>query len=344
MKKGFISITIIYSFLLVFVFTLLTLLAIYTQKTRLLDSIVYEAKQEMFAKKSLFNYTGGYEIYPITETGYYYIEAYGAQGGNTPSEYVIYLNVEPPYAYYGGKGGKVSGYLYMVEGEKLYIYVGGQGDNTTHASNQTCNGGYNGGGSCKNGSSTGYIATGGGGASDIRYFGTKTVTSNDLLWDSELGLNSRIMVAGGGGGVISCPHCSSTTGTITSGDGGGIEGGTSEGRITGETSRIAHGGGQTGETTMFGKGSFDKTTFNEPGGGGGYYGGDTNSYAAGGGSSFISGYSGCNAITNSNNREPINNPNHYSGKIFERSSMTSGVNEGDGKVLINYIGNSLPEE
>lgn len=52
MKKGFISITVIYSFLLLFVFTLLAMLTLYTQKTRLVDPIVAEAKESLYNLKS----------------------------------------------------------------------------------------------------------------------------------------------------------------------------------------------------------------------------------------------------------------------------------------------------
>lgn len=48
MKKGFISMTIVYSFLLVFIFTLLAFLLLYTQKSRLVDSIVNEAKEQLY--------------------------------------------------------------------------------------------------------------------------------------------------------------------------------------------------------------------------------------------------------------------------------------------------------
>ena len=50
MKKGFISMTIIYSFLLIFIFTLLALLVLYTQKSRLVDTIVYQAKDKIEEK------------------------------------------------------------------------------------------------------------------------------------------------------------------------------------------------------------------------------------------------------------------------------------------------------
>jgi hypothetical protein len=48
MKKGFISMTIVYSFLLVFIFTLLAFLVLYTQKSRLVDSIVNESKEQLY--------------------------------------------------------------------------------------------------------------------------------------------------------------------------------------------------------------------------------------------------------------------------------------------------------
>ena len=48
MKKGFISMTVIYSFLLIFVFTLLTLLVLYSQKSRLVDSMTNEAKEQLY--------------------------------------------------------------------------------------------------------------------------------------------------------------------------------------------------------------------------------------------------------------------------------------------------------
>ena len=48
MKKGFISMTIVYSFLLIFIFTLLALLLLYTQKSRLVDSIVNESKEQIY--------------------------------------------------------------------------------------------------------------------------------------------------------------------------------------------------------------------------------------------------------------------------------------------------------
>lgn len=344
MKKGFISITVIYSFLLIFIFTILMFLTIYTQKSRLVDSIVYEAKEQIYLKKQIYTYNGSYYVYNVPTDGYYFIEAYGAQGGDitTPRTYA------PTHKYNGGRGGYVSGYIHMLEGEKLYIYVGGQGESENENS-QTANyvsaGGYNGGGSGKNNpSNSGRIATGGGGASDIRYFGADyTPSTNDLKWDSVLGLNSRIMVAGGGGGAFSCIICTAVH-WGANGHGGGLTGVNGEGKNAGVEINEDTGGTQT--STSFGKGVDGITE--RPGGGGGYYGGNTATFTAGGGSSFISGYidndnNECNAITSSTNRTHTNDPYHYSGKKFINGTMVQGGRRGNGEVSIEFVGNTMAD-
>ncbi|WP_027452638.1 glycine-rich protein, partial [Segatella albensis] len=70
------------------------------------------------------------------------------------------------------------------------------------------------------------------------------------------------------------------------------------------------------------------------GGGGGYYGGCAHGNEGGlvglrgsGGSSFISGYSGCDAIAESSTEDNIihtGQPNHYSGKVFTNPVMIDG--------------------
>jgi hypothetical protein len=68
-------------------------------------------------------------------------------------------------------------------------------------------------------------------------------------------------------------------------------------------------------------------------GGNGYYPGGTGAHGAGtvstgaGGSSYISGYSGCKAITSTSTSSNIthsSSPNHYSGKVFTSMSMIAG--------------------
>ena len=97
--------------------------------------------------------------------------------------------------------------------------------------------------------------------------------------------------------------------------------------------------------------------------GGGYYGGysstDSPAGGAGGGSGFISGYDGCNAISEESTESKIihtNQENHYSGKYFTNAILLDGnsnnipdkvsneqeqPNSGDGFAKITFLGKSL---
>ena len=107
-----------------------------------------------------YNYTGNYQTFEATATGYYKVELWGGYGFGT------------------GYGGYTSGTIKLEKGELLYVYVGNKGttgNNKTTFNNGTGNqGGYN-----------------GGGATDIRL-----IAGN---WDNFDSLKSRIMVAGAGG-------------------------------------------------------------------------------------------------------------------------------------------------
>ena len=46
-KKGFISMTIIYTFLLLLIFTLLTMMLLYSQKTKIIDALVEGGKKNI---------------------------------------------------------------------------------------------------------------------------------------------------------------------------------------------------------------------------------------------------------------------------------------------------------
>ena len=275
-----------------------------------------------------YEFTGAYDSYTAQAPGYYFIETWGAQGGIG-----YYLTSPTP-----GKGAYSSGYLYLSKGEKIYIYVGGKGGDATSATS-IATAGYNGGGA-GNKSSDGDDASGaGGGATDIRYFGNTPPTASDLEWNSTLGLNSRIMVAAGGGGS----HSSHPTEVVSYRD--GMDGGTLAVNgilstwtstwvpIVNQTSGNAFGIGATGLNVAH-AGS---------GGGGGYYGGVNNSNVtysgrASGGSSFMSGYAGSNAITSASDRTHTHNTLHYSGKYFLDGTMKSGVREGNGQATIKYVG------
>ena len=201
-----------------------------------------------------------------------------------------------------GKGAYTKGIINLTKGTKLYIYVGGFN-------------GYNGGG----GSSTNRS---GGGATDIRL-------TDGTDFDS---LKSRIMVAAGGGG-----HEHGAPGGTINGINGGHHSVVSDsysGRGATQTSGgIANSNG--GTVGSFGQGG-NGTTYSDGhlggSGGGGYYGGSGARWHAGGGSgsSFISGYEGCNAISEQSTADNIIHTGqsiHYSGLSFTDSEMIAGNSE-----------------
>ena len=261
-----------------------------------------------------YEYTGEYQTFKAVFSGYYQFEAYGAQGGTGITS--------------GGKGAYTTGEIYLNASDIVYIYVGGTSTSTS--------GGWNGGGN-------GYTR-GGGGATDIRL-----VSTTDLnVWNEFESLKSRIMVAAGGSGD------SWYTGNSSSHRANGAAGGGLTG-ATGPTGWNAGYSGTGGQQAMggyslnnnlntyggFGYGGNAGTTSysSGSGGGGGYYGGggaDAIS-SGGGGSSYISGYVGCNSIEETSTEKNIihnGSAYHYSNKYFLNSSMTEGVNSGNGKVVI----------
>ncbi len=288
-----------------------------------------------------FEYNGSYGTFVASESGYYFVEAFGAQGGS--AEYTTLYN--------GGNGAYTSGYVYLSQGDEVYVYVGGMGvsHSGTSTDTETLNGnGYNGG-------AAGYFAAnnsnagGGGGATDIRYFGNTTPSSSDLAWNSNLGLNSRIMVAGGGGGAAS--HSGSPNYSGNGGAGGNLVGqdaqynnltcyryGTGGTQTSGGQSVACSSSYTTSSTGGFGTGGAYYS-----GGGGGYYGGGGGQHtSAGGGSSFISGYAGCDAITSSSSRVHTGSANHYSGLTFEKGKMRTDIRSGNGYAKIVYVGSEIP--
>ncbi|MDB0441517.1 glycine-rich protein [Clostridioides difficile] len=207
-----------------------------------------------------FNYTGSEQSVTL-KPGKYKFECWGAcggHGGNPPSDAIF------------GHGGYSCGELILKKSTKFYVYVGqvGLGSNSTVNS-------FNGGGRGN--------SIGGGGATDIRLVGGD--------WDNPQGLLSRIIVAGGGGGV----YFGTSSTAIKAGFGGGFEGVTGKGvnnthtpggtQFQGGISSIEDGNG------IFGIGGTPAGTkyIAYCGGGGGWYGGGC-SYSVtcggGGGSSY----------------------------------------------------------
>ena len=219
-----------------------------------------------------------------------------AWGASGNNNYNSYTKANPSYA------GYTSGVISLSKGESLYLYVGGQGKTFNCCTSQGSN-------------------AGSGGASDVRLVsGT---------WNNTASLASRIMVAGGAGGTYS----------DSSAPGGGAAGGltsysTSNSNHTVASSTQVAGGaaGLNGNAGGFGYGgSHSQSAYNS--GAGGYYGGGSGP-SGGGGTSYISGHTGCVAITSQSSLTPKSGCTtgtsdnscslHYSGKKFTDTVMIDG--------------------
>ncbi len=283
-----------------------------------------------------FDYTGDVQSYTVPLAGTYKLEVWGAEGGGAS----ITL---------GGKGAYVSGYLKLLKGSILYIYVGEHGDifdahdiiktETFESKKNKSDDNIftlgrinhtifnNGGESVKIRDGWSY---GGGGSTDIRL--------SKGEWNSFNSLKTRIIVASGGGGA--CTYFANEEG----GNAGGLTGFSGIENV-GDDGDDATGGEQsqgglhgTGdhmypETTRANFGFTEYNYVTTGGGGNGYYAGGNGNHGNGtvgsgaGGSSFISGYPGCNAISESSTSTNIihsGSPNHYSGYVFSNMQMIPG--------------------
>ena len=279
-----------------------------------------------------YNYTGNTQKFTVPKTGNYKIELWGAQGCNDSE-------TGYGYNYVCGKGAYTSGIINLKKGTDIYIYVGSAGTSTSS---------YNGGG-------IGFTTSVryGGGATDIRYF-ESTPTEDDLGEKSDIGLRSRIMVAGAGGGSVNKYQTvvgdaggisannayqtdyinnSAMGGTQTSGGTVNNHNATAKQATAGTFGLGGNGGGITTSCTSCTNGSF--------GGGAGYYGGAggsnlmSGSFPSAGGSSFISGHTGCVALKSSESNDPLTNcfsgtsdiacSYHYSGYKFTDTIMIDGT-------------------
>ena len=209
----------------------------------------------------IFTYEENYPFEYFLKKGKYLLEVWGAQGGNPSNT--------------GGEGGYSRGILTLFSTTKILIYCGEKGTFGQAQFSQTFNhGGANYYGEYRPPSGSG------GGSTDIRF--------------SE-SFESRIIVAGGGGGAGSWQANNVQIG----GYGGGIQGG--DGKSTIETpgigaSNINPNGFELGKGT---DGYGDH--YSGGGGGGGYYGGQgAYESGGGGGTGYVSKYL-LNAYTLSGN-------------------------------------------
>ncbi|WP_051230944.1 glycine rich domain-containing protein [Segatella albensis] len=272
---------------------------------------------------------------PLATT--YKIECWGAQGGNMNFDDVVVGGV---------KGGYTSGILNLLKQSTLYIYVGQHPDTQDYIgcieTIRSFSKGYNGGGAgayhCQAGNS-------GGGATDLRL-----VSGN---WNDFNSLKSRIMVAAGGTGTGHMPYPNADAkagagGGLTGFEGQDYRGPNVETRYRGTGGTQTYAGNCQEELESingvsvkdsklyqggfgFGGDAYSEFKMGGVGGGGGYYGGGASCrghVCGGGGSSFISGYTGCDAISSESTENNIihtGQPNHYSGKVFTNPVMIDGA-------------------
>lgn len=285
--------------------------------------------------------------------GDYKIECWGAQGSNMLDKV-------------GGKGGYCKGTV-NLSNRTIYIYVGAQ------------SGGFGGGGVTIESERNNYFGNDGGGATDIRLVQGNTYKDFNSL-------KSRIIVAAGGGGANHRTKEGEDPrwGQGDGGYGGGLNGGNGKRDDTaiswnspnlpyvvltygatqktgGYQSYSYKKNGQFGDYNIktdtrgkFGYSFSAPESFVQSGGGGGYYAGCAGGHVgASGGSSFISGYSGCDAISESSTEQAIvhtGQPNHYSGLVFTDTQMIDGANvmpspnggteighSGDGACIISWF-------
>ena len=274
-----------------------------------------------YSKGLLSDHEGTGRAFTIPATGTYCFECWGAQGGDATRIY----NYGPDTN--GGRGGYASGTFDLTTILTLYVYVGQQGGTDNTSTTRTFNGGGGGYGTV----STSSGGTRGGGATDVRLL----AASESNGWSGTASLKTRLVIAGGGGGTsywYTSSNQESITGSGCGGGGGGITG--HSGHVgyrytnnsvvytASEVSsklKVATGGSQTaggeipkwendvlnsitGTAGTYGMGASGVDMYQGAGGGGHYGGASSGCMAAlvttgSGGSGFVSGASGCVAIS-----------------------------------------------
>jgi hypothetical protein len=254
----------------------------------------------MALKTIILNYTGIMQTW-IPPEGVYRIkiECYGAKGGGSMMNGSVNSN--------GAKGGYCCGeYTFERNTQrKLYIYVGGAGIDGRFSNTP---GGWNGGGIGTYDGRDDEGGGSGGGASDVRLVAASSGSWYDTShtsWDTDKSLLSRIIVAGGGGGL---------SWNFTAGEGGGLTGGRGANNTSTsatQTSGYAFGRGQDAWSVVWdGNGG----NIGQGGGGGGWYGGYT--------SAVYPNVSGCGGSS-------------YYGNLINAKTI-AGLNNDKGKVTITY--------
>ncbi|MBQ1703957.1 MAG: hypothetical protein II021_05725, partial [Oscillospiraceae bacterium] len=108
----------------------------------------------------VYPYTGYTQTFTAPITGDYFMQAWGADGGDA-TVYMI-------WARKGGKGAYTSGTIHLEAGQMIYVYVGGAGQTGFRQRNAYSRGGWNGGGNGANSYDGDEGSGAGGGATDFR--------------------------------------------------------------------------------------------------------------------------------------------------------------------------------
>ena len=255
-----------------------------------------------------FDYTGAEQTLPIQATGYYQLEAWGAEGGRSTNA--------------GGKGGYSTVIYKLNANTTLYVYCGEKGANSNSNDNTGGVGGWNGGGNGGTALPTynGMGGGGGGGATHIATSQIGAITSDNSLFTgaaaNPTAKSDLILVAGGGGGgaYIRC----------VAGAGGGDSWTVGKRASDGDADvNYKNGTNVTFTGSQGGKGKDYNDAGNQRGGSGGHGGGfkavsildgQQQTYAGCGGSGWV-----------------ISNANASNG------FTTPGTHSGDGKVVISWV-------
>ena len=253
----------------------------------------------------------------IPATGWYTIQAYGAEGGASTTNAGGTGNSK-----LGGKGGLSSIVYQFTQGQTLYIYCGGKGGNASLGTNGGGAAGWNGGGKGGDGYNSSIGGGGGGGATHVATSQIGNITDFNSLFTGEafspIAKSGLILVAAGGGG--------GAYNSCVAGAGGGASGGHG---TNAQGNDSYPGGGTLSTGSHGGAGKTGTDSSNTRGGSGGHGGGFTTvaslsdqyqSYGGFGGSSWGDTTKG-------------------QGYTTTEGGATAG---GDGKVIITWYGTSYP--
>lgn len=227
---------------------------------------------------------GSVQSYTVPTTGWYFLDARGAQGGAASNG-----------SHQGGLGARMQGYVQLTAGDVLRVVVGGAGQKGTSDGNNVAGGG-GGGGSfiVKAGASGGepLLIAGGGGGAGANYDGSSGQDGgfgNGGTNGGGGGIGSAYYGGAGGGGFLGNggTHLASNGTTVLSLGGRSYTAGSAGGSSSSNGGKGGWGGGAQGGPAKSGLVS----NHDGGGGGGGGYsggaGGPNEGDGGGGGGSFV---------------------------------------------------------